>query len=199
MGAWADDCTVWPQANKGPGKRNAWVCGYMGVGLVKVERLREHGARGVQMGRGQGAWRGAADGAWGRWSLWSGCTYCPYHQFRGRKAGRATCWEGRRVSSQEGRLWVGGTCCFYCHVLTRCPAPATPASQVSVGLRPSEALQWSFLNTAVRTADSRRGVAAAANLALAVAGGGGGGGHPQVAVWMMESGRGDRRQHVVQL
>lgn len=64
------------------------------------------------------------------------------------------------------------------------------AAQVTVGLRPSETLQWSFLNCSVRKAD--RHVASAANLAFHAAG-------HHVAVWVVKSGRAGRRQHLVQM
>ncbi|KAG2499006.1 hypothetical protein HYH03_003192 [Edaphochlamys debaryana] len=77
-------------------------------------------------------------------------------------------------------------------------AEALDCWTVSVGLRPSEALQWSFLNGLVRAHDGRRGgPQGVSNLAFAVAG-------SHVAVWLAEPPAGARpgateRQHAVQL
>ncbi|GLC37784.1 hypothetical protein PLESTB_001476500 [Pleodorina starrii] len=86
---------------------------------------------------------------------------------------------------------------------------------ISVGLRPSQSLQWSFANSLVRQHDSRGGRGAEggpANLDMAVGVGGGqtgAGGGQLVAVWMAEPGfasrgaaggeAGEVKQHVVQL
>lgn len=103
----------------------------------------------------------------------------------------ACCWQGHPVHSSY---------CLACDdaviglhsCQAACAAPC--ALQVTIGLRPSEVLQWSFANTQIRLADGRNRLAASSNAALHASGPGG----RQLALWLSEEVKGGRQQHAVQ-